>query len=132
MKTSGILHAELSRRVAASGHHDLIVIGDAGLPVPSGVDVIDLALRPGVPGFLETLATVLEELHVQEGVIDSEMADVSPALHQAFTDAWPQGVALRAVPHTELLELTQGAHVIVRTGEFTPYANVVLVSGVPF
>ncbi len=132
MKRSGILHAELSRRVAASGHHDLIVIGDAGLPVPPGVDVIDLALRPGVPRFLETLGAVLEELVVQEGVIDAEMADVSPGLHRAFTEAWPQDVALRAVPHAELLELTQRAQVIVRTGEFTPYANVVLVSGVAF
>lgn len=132
MKKRGILHAELSRLVASLGHHDRLVIGDAGLPVPPGVATIDLALRPGVPGFLETLEVVLDELQVEAGVIDAEMAEVSPALHAAFTDVWPDDMALRAVPHTELLTLTQGAAAVVRTGECTPYANVVLVAGVTF
>jgi D-ribose pyranase len=132
MKKSGILHAELSRVVAGMGHHDLLVIGDAGLPVPNGVPVIDLALREGVPGFLETLHTVLTELHVEEAVIDAEMATVSPALAAAFRAAWPSGVALREVPHADLQRLARGAKAVVRTGEFTPYANVVLVAGVLF
>ena len=132
MKQRGILHAELARVVAALGHHDLLVIGDAGLPAPKGVPVIDLALRPGVPGFLQALETVLSELHVQEGVIDTEMAAVSPAMRAAFTAAWPGDLPLREIPHAELLRMTAGATAIVRTGEFTPYANVVLVAGVPF
>ena len=132
MKKHGLLHAELSRLVAAMGHHDLLVIGDAGLPVPKGVPVIDLALRPGVPGFVETLTTVLGELVVQEGVIDVEMASVSPAMRASFDAAWPADLPLREVPHPELLEITAGAAAVVRTGEFTPYANVVLVAGVPF
>jgi len=132
MKKDGLLHAELSRLVAALGHHDLLVIGDAGLPVPDGVPVVDLALCPGVPGFLQTLETVLGELVVQEGVIDVEMASVSPAMRAAFDAVWPAGLPLREVPHLELLEITAGAAAIVRTGEFTPYANVVLVAGVPF
>lgn len=132
MKKHGILNAELARAVAAMGHGDLLVIGDAGLPAPRGVSVIDLALREGVPGFLETLATVLEELQVEEGVIAEEMAGVSPALHAAFSGAWPQGAALRQVSHDALKRLTGEAKVLVRTGEFTPYANVVLVAGVVF
>jgi D-ribose pyranase len=132
VKQRGILHAELAGVVAALGHHDLLVIGDAGLPVPKGVRVIDLALRPGVPPFLEALETVLEELHVQEGVIDSEMASVSPSMREAFERVWPADLPLREVPHGELLRMTADATAIVRTGEFTPYANVVLVAGVPF
>jgi D-ribose pyranase len=132
MKKTGILHAELSWLVAGMGHRDLLVIGDAGLPVPKGVDVIDLALRAGVPGFLVTLATVLEELHVEEAVIDAEMATVSPELAAEFRAAWPAAVPLREVPHAELQRLAREARAIVRTGEFTPYANIVLVAGVAF
>ena len=132
MKKRGILHAELARVVAGMGHHDLLVIGDAGLPVPKGVPLIDLALCPGVPGFLQALETVLSELHVQEGVIDAEMAGVSAAMRAAFAAIWPGDLPLREVPHAELLRITAGAAAIVRTGEFTPYANVVLVAGVPF
>lgn len=132
MKNRGILHAELSRVVAALGHGDLLVIADAGLPVPRGVRVIDLALRPGVPGFLETLTTVLEELQVEAGVIADELADASSATHAALLAAWPPTGELRRVTHDELKRLSEGAHAIVRTGEFTPYANVVLVAGVAF
>jgi D-ribose pyranase len=132
MKKSGILHAELSRVVAGMGHHDMLVIGDAGLPVPKGVAVIDLALKAGVPGFLETLDTVLRELHVAEAVIDAEMETVSPGLASEFRAAWPSGVPLRAVPHAELQRLARDAKAVVRTGEFTPYANIVLVAGVLF
>ena len=132
MKKHGILNAELARTVASMGHRDLLVIGDAGLPAPRGVPVIDLALREGVPSFLETLATVLEELQVESGVIAEEMAGVSPSLHSALSRAWPQAAALRQVSHEELKRLTGEAKALVRTGEFTPYANVVLVAGVVF
>jgi D-ribose pyranase len=132
MKKTGLLHAELSRVIASMGHRDLLVIGDAGLPVPQGVPAIDLALRPGVPGFLETLDVVLGELHVESAIIDVEMATASPAMHEAFTRAWPAHVPLQAVPHAELQASAKGARAVVRTGEFTSYANVVLVAGVLF
>lgn len=132
MKKSGVLHAELSRLIASMGHGDLLVIGDAGLPVPPGVPVIDLALREGVPGFLETLEVVLTELHVERATIDEEMATVSPAMSAAFQAAWPSAIALERVPHAELQETVRGAKAVVRTGEFTPYSNIVLVAGVVF
>jgi D-ribose pyranase len=132
MKKTGVLHAELSRVIASMGHGDRLVIGDAGLPVPPGVPVIDLALREGVPGFLETLEVVLRELHVERALIDEEMATVSPAMSAAFQAAWPSEIALRRVPHAELQATAHGARALVRTGEFTPYSNIVLVAGVVF
>ena len=132
MKKTGLLHAELSRTIASMGHGDVLVIGDAGLPVPPGVPVIDLALREGVPGFLETLDIVLSELHVERAVIDEEMATVSPAMSAAFHAAWPSEIALHSVPHAELQATAKGAKALVRTGECTPYSNILLVSGVVF
>jgi len=132
MKKSGILHAELAGLVAGMGHHDRLVIGDAGLPIPQGVTVIDLALRPGVPGFLETLETVLGELQIEEAVIDVEMATVSPRMSAAFHASWPAAIPLRQVPHAELQRLARDAKAIVRTGEFTAYSNIVLIAGVVF
>ena len=132
MKKTGLLHAELSRTIASMGHGDILVIGDAGLPVPPGVPVIDLALREGVPGFLETLEIVLTELQVERAVIDEEMATVSPTMSEAFHAAWPSEIALHSVPHAELQTTAKGAKALVRTGECTPYSNIVLVSGVVF
>jgi D-ribose pyranase len=45
---------------------------------------------------------------------------------------WPPEIPLRAVPHRELQEMVKAAKAVVRTGEFTPYANIVLVAGVLF
>lgn len=132
MKKSGILHAELSRTIASMGHLDMLVIGDAGLPVPKGVPTIDLALVAGVPTFLETLQAVLGELHVQKGIIDTEQEKVSPRMAEAFKEMWPEQIQLEAVPHAELQELVKDAKAVVRTGEFTPYSNIVLVAGVLF
>ena len=132
MKKTGLLHAELSRLIASMGHRDMLAIGDAGLPVPPGVPVIDLALRQGVPGFLETLEVVLTELHVEEALIDSEMATVSPAMSASFHQNWPADVPVRAVPHATLQETAREARAVVRTGEVTPYSNIVLVAGVVF
>ena len=132
MKKTGLLHAELSRVIAGMGHRDLLVIGDAGLPIPAGVSVVDLALRPGVPTFLETLGTVLGELHVEEAVIDTELASVSPRMHADLLRQWPEEVSLRDVPHADFQRLAQGAKAVVRTGECTAYANIALYAGVIF
>lgn len=132
MKRDGILHAELARTVAALGHGDLLVIADAGLPVPPGVPVIDLALSPGVPGFHDAVRAVLSELVVEEGIANAEQPAAAPEAAAELEALWPEGVAFRRVSHPELKALSGRARAVVRTGEFTPYCNLVLVAGVPF
>lgn len=132
MKKIGILHAELSRIIASMAHGEMLVIGDAGLPIPKGVEGVDLALKEGVPGFIETVEAVLGELHVEEAIIDTEQAEVSPEMHQQFTAMWPEEIPLRTIPHSEFQELAKGAKAVVRTGEFTPYSNIILIAGVLF
>lgn len=132
MKKTGLLHAELSYEIAKSGHLDTFVIGDAGLPVPEGVKCIDLALIDGQPSFMTTLKAVLSELHVEEAIIDTEMDEVSPhkkvELDEIIGDQFP----VKDIPHAELQEMVKDAKVVIRTGEFTPYCNIILVAGVLF
>ena len=127
MKRTPLLHSELSGLIAAMGHGDLLVIGDAGLPVPSGVRCIDLAVTRGVPRFLDVLDAVLAELVVERSAWASEAStDLNAALR---TRALGEN---RTVAHDAFKALTRDARAIVRTGEFTPYANVALWSGVAF
>ena len=132
LKKTGVLHAQLSHLIATMAHGEMLVIGDAGLPVPAGVEFVDLALKKGVPGFLETLATVLEELHVENAIIDTEQAEVSPQMYKEFTSMWPKDIPVRSIPHSEFQNIAKNAKAVVRTGEFTPYSNIILVSGVLF
>ncbi|MEI6309072.1 MAG: D-ribose pyranase [bacterium] len=131
MKKTGVLNQELSRVIAGMGHRDSIVICDAGLPIPASVCRIDLALEKDLPSFLDTVRVILSELQVEEAVIASEMGNSSPQIRARLLELLP-GVCLREVSHEQLKLLCIPAKAVVRTGEFTPYANVVLFSGVIF
>src|SRR5439155_170131 len=131
MKKSGILNAELMRVIASMGHTDLLVIADSGLPIPASVPRIDLALVAGVPSFLQVLQAVLAELQVEAATVAEEMRQRSPALYQAarhLLGATP----LQHIAHEEFKALLPRVRGVVRTGEQTPYANIILQSGVTF
>ena len=131
MRTSGLLHARLSAVLTELGHTDVLVVADAGLPVPPGVERIDLALVPGVPGFLQTLDAILRELAVDSAVIAEEMVERSPEVHRETLRLLGER-PVRMVTHEELKRRSASARAVVRTGECTPYANVLLVAGVTF
>jgi len=131
MKKAGTLNQPLSAVIAGLGHMDQLVIGDAGLPIPREIQRIDLALTPGVPSFLETLRVLLEEIQVERAIVAEEMIEVSPDLH-GQVQILLREIPLETIPHTEFKKLTNSARAVVRTGEFTPYANIILVSGVVF
>ena len=131
MKKIGILNQPLSAVIAGLGHMDALVIADAGLPIPGETQRIDLALSEGIPSFLDTLRVVLEEMQVERAIVAKEMMEVSPEIHQAMKEILGD-VPIDAVTHLAFKEQTRSARAVIRTGEFTPYANVILMAGVLF
>ncbi|HEY4391413.1 MAG TPA: D-ribose pyranase [Paenibacillus sp.] len=131
MKKIGVINSELSRVISELGHTDTIVIGDCGLPIPPGVRRIDLALRRGVPGYLETLETILEEMQVERYTVTTEMEEISPELYHATEKLLTPSQEER-VTHEQFKQMTERARAVIRTGECTPYANVILQAGVTF
>lgn len=134
MKKTPLLNVALSRLIASLGHGDIVVIGDAGLPVPPGVELIDLALTKGIPDFLTTLQVVLSEMQVESHVLAEEILDKQPATLPAL-EALTAGGALgtrELLSHEAFKVLSRQARAIVRTGEFQPYCNIALIAGVTF
>lgn len=131
MKKIGVLNQGISEVIAGMGHKDQLVIGDCGLPIPQGIRRIDIALTPGVPGFLETLCVILQELEVESAVIANEMEAVSPKMYEGVKELLG-AVAIHRCSHEEFKEMNQKAVAVIRTGECTPYANIILNSGVNF
>ena len=131
MKKRGVLHTALAETIAGMGHGDLLVIADAGLPVPPGVPCIDLAVRCGLPPMLEVTRAIAEELQVEALTVADELLARDEALPAALRDLFPD-VRFGSVSHDELKRTSGRARAIVRTGECTPYCNVVLASGVTF
>lgn len=130
-KTDTTINPALSRVISETGHTDLLVVTDAGLPIPQGSERIDLAYRPGAPAFLDVLDTVLAELVVEGAVVSAEVAEVSPDILAALRERLP-GIDIELVPHTAFKQRTRSARAFVRSGEFTPYANVILQAGVAY
>ena len=127
MRRHGILHPELAAHLARLGHTDTFVIGDSGLPIPPGVPRVDLAVVLGVPGFAEVVDAILREIEVEAAVIATEAAG-SPA-SQVLGARFP---GAETVPHEEFKQLMGEARFVVRTGETTPFSNVIVRCGVPF
>ncbi|MER0120789.1 D-ribose pyranase [Corynebacterium sp. KPL2623] len=124
MRKSGLLNPALAGAVARLGHTDTFVIADCSLPIPHEVPVIDLTLIFGIPTFADTLAALLDEVVVEAATI----ADSTPTEVRSLLPAVP----LTEVSHDDLKREVARASFVVRTGSTTPFANVILRSGVPF
>ena len=129
MKRAGILNRHLSGALAELGHGDGVLVCDAGMPIPDGPRVVDLAFRAGVPSFAVVLDGLLAELVVEGATAAEEVREANPAAAALLQTEFPD---LQLVSHEKLKELSAGARLIVRTGEARPYANVLLRCGVFF
>jgi D-ribose pyranase len=129
VKRGGILNQPLSAALAGLGHTDRVVVGDCGLPRPPGVPVVDLAVTFGVPSFADVLRALAGEIVVESTIVAAETREANP-------DALALVLELFGEPawcsHEELKAASASARVFVRTGEASPFANVLLTCGVPF
>lgn len=139
MKRGKLLNAPLSALIARVGHTDEIVVCDAGLPIPDDPERIDLALTAGTPSLLTTLDALLFELTIERVVLAEEIKSVSPTCHQQLlarlerhADEQGKPIAIDYVSHEAFKARSSRSRAIVRSGETTPYANLILCAGVAF
>lgn len=131
MKKGEFLNSEIISLMGTMGHTDSVVIGDAGLPIPDGVKRIDISLIKSVPGFVDTLKAVASELEVEKVVLAEEIKNMNPAVLEEILKIYSEDM-IEFVPHEEFKNKTKCSKAVVRTGECTPYANIILYSGVTF
>lgn len=131
MKKIGILNSGISEIVSKMGHTDMLAIGDCGLPIPDTTKRIDLALTKNIPSFLETLKVVLTELNIEEILLAEETKKVSEGLFSEIKNICGD-VKVTFITHEALKKELNHCKAVIRTGEQTPYANIILKSGVVF
>lgn len=137
MKRHGILNSDIARVLSCMGHTDRLCIGDCGLPIPDGTERIDLALRFGQPSFMETLQEVAGDMKIEKLILAEEIKEKNPRQLKAVTDFFKQSETgfepeIEYVSHAKLKELTKGCKAVIRTGETTPFSNIILQSGCIF
>ena len=107
------------------------MIGDAGMPIPEGVEVVDLVLTAGVPTFKQVLDAVLDEVHVEGYYLAHEIKEFNPELEEYIKAGLPEA-EVEYMPHEDLKKFSGKCRFAIRTGEFSPYPNVILRAGVVF
>lgn len=131
MKKSPVINSDISRVIAQMGHFDKLSIGDAGMPVPATTEKIDLAVTNGVPSFMAVLNNVLEELAVQRIFLAEEIKTQNPQILKEIQTRLGD-MPITFIPHNEMKQELNHCQAFIRTGEMTPYANILLESGVVF
>ena len=139
MKKGRLLNAEVSHVIARLGHTDTLTIADAGLPIPAGPQRIDLALTPGTPDFMQVVNAVALEMQVESALIAEEIKQHNPQLHSALVAVLEalqqhQGniITISYTSHEQFKQQTQRSQAVIRSGECSPFANVILSAGVTF
>ena len=139
MKKTELINAPMSRVVAQLGHTDRLCVADAGLPIPDGVERIDLAIRTGLPSFLDVFRALTSEMFVERAILASELQQFQPGFHTTIIAALTglqeqQGniIQIDYVQHEAFKSESHSCKAVIRTGEITPYANIILCSGVTF
>jgi D-ribose pyranase len=129
MKEVGMINGEIDSALNRQGHMDLMMVVDAGFPCPDHVEIIDIALSEGVPKILDVLSELLKYHSVEKIIMAEDTREHNPTYFAKVASAFGDGVELEVIPHTELKERSNNVKTIIRTGDFTAWGNVMLVSG---
>ncbi|MFN8464244.1 MAG: D-ribose pyranase [Caldilineaceae bacterium] len=128
MKEIGLLNSDIADVISRLGHMDEIIVCDAGFPIPLGVRTVDVALAVNQPTVAEVLAVLLPDFSVERIVLAEETRQHSPSMYARLTALFSAGVAVDTMPHTDFKQHSKTVKAIIRTGDFTAYSNILLVS----
>jgi D-ribose pyranase len=129
MKEVGMINGHIDSALSRQGHMDLLMVVDAGFPCPDQVELIDIALSEGVPKILDVLAELRKVHSVEKIVMAQDTKEHNPTYFDKVAKSFGDNVEIEVIPHTELKERSHNVKTIIRTGDFTAWGNVMLVSG---
>ena len=129
MKEIGITNRQIAKIISEQGHMDLLMVVDAGFPIPKEVECIDISLSENKPMVLEVLAELKKYFSVEKMIMANQTKATSPTLFQAISNSFGENMPVETIDHADFKLLSKTVKAVIRTGDFTAYANVMLVSG---
>ncbi len=131
MKKKGVLNSDISAVLSYLGHTDTICIGDAGLPIPDSVQRIDLSVTENLPSFLSVLKAVCDDMHIEKYYLAKECEKNNSTVFNGVQDLLEE-IESEEISHSKLKEMTKQCKAVIRTGECSPYANIILQAACRF
>ncbi len=130
MRPNRILHPGLAKALAECGHTDIILVTDAGFPIPEDANRIDLGYYAGQADVLDLLRMLREEIFIEEVAFATEVKTHHPHLYHNVQEIFTgSGAVFKGTTHEDLVEkIAPQAKVIIRSGSLNAWANFALVA----
>ncbi len=128
MLKAGILNPQISSLLARVRHTNSLVIADRGFPLWPDVETIDISLVDDVPTVLDVVRAVRANWDAGKAWMAEEFRHSNDAAKQAAFAAVLEGIGVSYVPHADLKRRVPAAVGLIRTGDATPFGNVILES----
>ncbi len=129
MKEVGIINRGIAKVISEQGHQDLLMVCDAGFSIPKEIEVIDVSVSENNPGVLGLLNELKKYFSVEKMIIAKETKERNPTFFINMTKAFGEDMEVEVIDHSELKQRSKNVKAVIRTGDFTAYGNVILVSG---
>ena len=129
MKETGIVNSQIAGVISMMGHTDELIVCDAGFAIPLGVRTVDISLAKDKPTVLEVLEELKKHFSVEKLIIANQTRDVSPTRFKDITNLFGEAMDVETIDHSQFKQRSKSVKAVIRTGDFTAYSNVLLVSG---
>ena len=128
MLQTGILNPHVLDLVARIRHTNTLVIADWAFPYWPEIETVDISLTKGIPTVLDVLDLLKENFKIGKIWQADEFAQVNDAATiQKFEQSFG-AIPLVREPHIEFKKRVPQAIGLIRTGDATPYGNIILES----
>jgi D-ribose pyranase len=128
MLKTGILNPQINSLISRVRHTNTLVIADRGFPFWPMIETVDISLVDDVPTVLQVLAALRGNFVVGTAFMAQEfLQHNTPETRGAFEKALA-GIALNHEPHVDFKKRVPHAIGLIRTGDTTRFANMILES----
>ena len=128
MLKTGILNPHINSLLSRVRHTNTLVIADRGFPFWPMIETVDISVVDDLPTVLQVLKAIRPNFQIGKAWMAQEFLKENNArIRAAFAEAL-RGIELAHEPHLEFKKRIPRAIGLVRTGDTTPYANLVLES----
>lgn len=128
MLKTGILNPHINSLLARVRHTNTLVIADRGFPFWPQIETVDITLIDDLPRVLEVLAAIRGNFNIGHAFMAEEFRATNKPEVQAAFERGLAGIPLEFEPHIDFKKRVPHAIGLIRTGDTTPYANMILES----
>ena len=131
MLQEGILNPAVNDLLSRIRHTNTLVIADWAFPYWNEIEVIDLSLTKGIPLITDLLEVLAQNFKVgqiwqAEEFLATNTEDKIKAFDTSFAEI--PDVQVTRLGHNDLKKMVPQAIGLIRTGDATPYGNIILES----